>query len=639
MKIKLEGDWKDLEAGFYMISQKLGLELAPDGLPIRVERGGSGIEVELREGCGLIRYLERIHFFRALGLFVEAAQGAKTFKRLEQPQFETIGMLVDTSRNAVLTVDSIGLLLREMAVMGLNVLMLYTEDTYTIESEPYFGYMRGRYSPGELEACADYAEALGIEIVPCIQTLAHLEQFLKWAPGGRDFVDTNGVLLVGSDATYQLIEKMIEAITKPLRSKRIHIGMDEALGVGRGRYLDLHGHHNGFDIISRHLNRVLEIIARYGLEPMIWSDMYFRVASKTHDYYDLDAVIPEEVKRTVPPQVQLVYWDYYNDDEAFYDEYIRRHKELSQDVIFAGGTWAWNGIGVSYGKVFSSTNAALTSCKKHGIRQVILTNWGDDGAESNLFSALLAMQLYAEHGYAHELDMEKLKRRVQFCTGVEYQAFIDLKYLDETPGTLPDNREFASPANPSKFLLWQDALVGLFDKHIEGLGLPNHYAQLEEKLLQHKQNHPAWASLFDVPQKLCAVLQQKSDLGLRIYAAYQNSDYQTLEDIATCEIPELTGRVRALRLAHRKQWMSIYKPFGWEVLDIRYGGILARLETAADRINDFVQGRVESLEELEAERLAFDGRQRPQPGVSVGFCNQYTRIATPGLFSLVWPPI
>lgn len=639
MKIKLEGNWKDLEAGFHMISGKLGLELAPDGLPIRVEQGGSGIEVELREGCGLIRFAERIHFFRGLGLFVEAAQTAKTFKRQEEPQFETIGMLADMSRNAVLTVDSIGVLLREMAMMGLNVLMLYTEDTYTIESEPYFGYMRGRYTPGELEACADYAEALGIEIVPCIQTLAHLEQFLKWAPGGRDFVDTNGVLLVGSDATYQLIEKMVEAITKPLRSKRIHIGMDEALGVGRGRYLDLHGHHNGFDIISRHLNRVLEITARHGLEPMIWSDMYFRVASKTHDYYDLEAVIPEEVKRTVPPQVQLVYWDYYNDDGSFYDEYIRRHKELSQDVIFAGGTWAWNGIGVSYGKVFSSTNAALTSCKKHGVRQVILTNWGDDGSESNLFSALLAMQLYAEHGYARELDMDKLKRRVKFCTGVDYEAFIDLKYLDETPGTLPDNLEFASPANPSKFLLWQDALVGLFDKHIEGLGLPDHYAQLEEKLLCHKQNNLAWASLFDVPQKLCAVLQLKSDLGLRIYAAYQSSDYTTLHDIATAEIPELIGRVRALRLAHRMQWMSTYKPFGWEVLDIRYGGMLARLESASDRLQDFVDGRVESLEELEAERLAFDGRQRPQPGVSVGFCNQYTRIATPGLFSLVWPPI
>ncbi len=639
MKIKLDGDWKDLENGFHLISQKLGLELSPDGLPVRVERIIDGLEVQLQDGRGSIRFAEQIHFFRALGLFVEAAQGADQFKLREKPQFTTIGVMVDMSRNAVLTVDSIRTLLREMAIMGLNTLMLYTEDTYTIETEPYFGYMRGRYTAQELEACADYAEALGIEIIPCIQTLAHLEQFLKWSAGGRDFVDTNGVLLVGSDATYQLIEKMIESISVPLRSKRIHIGMDEALGVGRGRYLDLHGHHNGFDIISRHLSRVLEITARYHLKPMIWSDMYFRVASKTHDYYDLNAVIPDEVKQTVPSGVQLVYWDYYNEDGAFYDEYIQRHKELNPDVIFAGGAWTWNGIGVSYGKVFSSTNAALNSCKKQGVKQVILTLWADDGAENNLFSALLALQLYAEHGYADELDMDKLRRRVQFCTGVEFDAFADLKYLDETPGTLPDNREFASPANPSKFLLWQDVLIGLFDKHIEGLDMSAHYAQLEEKLHSHKDKHPAWASLFDVPEKLCAVLVKKSDLGLRIKAAYDREDRPTLDLMAREEIPELIRRVRTLRIAHRSQWMSTYKPFGWEVLDIRYGGILARLESAADRLSDFVLGRVGCIEELEAERLAFDGRKRPQPGVGVGFCNQYTRIATPGLFSLIWPPI
>ena len=38
------------------------------------------------------------------------------------------------------------------ALMGLNLVMLYTEDTYEVEGWPYFGYMRGRYSREELEA-------------------------------------------------------------------------------------------------------------------------------------------------------------------------------------------------------------------------------------------------------------------------------------------------------------------------------------------------------------------------------------------------------------------------------------------------------------------------------------------------------
>jgi N-acetyl-beta-hexosaminidase len=278
MKIKFEGDWQGFEQGIRLLSAKLGLELTADGLPIHVEQGTDHIEAQLRNGRGLIRFIEPVQFFRALGLFLEAAQNSGEFDLIETPQFSTVGVTVDMSRNAVLTVASVQTLLRKMAVMGLNTLMLYTEDTYTIDSEPYFGYMRGRYSPEELTACADYAAAFGIEIVPCIQTLAHLEQFLKWTSPERDLVDTKGVLLVGSDSTYALIEKMIKAITTPLRSKRIHIGMDEAHGVGRGRYLDLNGQHNRFEIISNHLRRVLEITNRHGLEPMIWSDMYFRVA-------------------------------------------------------------------------------------------------------------------------------------------------------------------------------------------------------------------------------------------------------------------------------------------------------------------------------------------------------------------------
>lgn len=639
MKIKFEGDWKALEPGINLLSEKLGLELTPDGIPVRVEKSTKLLEVRLQDGQGLIRFGEAAQFFRGLGLFVEAAQSSGSFMLRETPQFSTVGVTVDASRNAVLTVESIHKLLSEMALMGLNTFMLYTEDTYTIPSEPYFGYLRGRYSPAELSACADYAEALGIEIVPCIQTLAHLEHFLKWPNNGRDLIDTNGVLLVNSPDTYALIEKMIESIVAPLRSKRIHIGMDEAHGVGRGRYLDRYGQHNRFDIISNHLRRVLEITRKYDLQPMIWSDMYFRVASKTHNYYDLAAIIPDEVKRSVPAEVALVYWDYYNEDPAFYDEYIRRHKEMSTNVVFAGGAWTWNGMGVSYGKVFSSTNAALASCKRHGVRDVYLTLWGDDGSEGNPFTALLAMQLYAEHAYADELDLEKLKRRVRFCTDVDFDAFIDLKYLDETPGTLPDNCEFDSPANPSKFLLWQDTLLGLFDYQAQGLALPAHYAQLEEKLRRHKQNFPAWAFIFDVPEKLCAVLKMKSDLGLRIKSAYDRADRAPLAQIATEEIPEIIRRVRALRQAHRTQWFAINKPFGWEVIDIRYGGVLARLESAAERLDDFVHGHVERIEELEQERLPFDGLARPQPNVSVGFCNQYMRIVTPGLFSLIWPPI
>src|SRR5690625_859907 len=113
---------------------------------------------------------------RALGLWIEQYQNGEDFELIEEPQFEMTGAMLDSSRNAVLTVAGIQDMLRKMAIMGLNTLMVYTEDTYEVEEYPYFGYMRGRYSEQELKICDDYATELGIEMIPCIQTLAHLTE-------------------------------------------------------------------------------------------------------------------------------------------------------------------------------------------------------------------------------------------------------------------------------------------------------------------------------------------------------------------------------------------------------------------------------------------------------------------------------
>jgi hypothetical protein len=51
---------------------------------------------------------------------------------------------------------------------------------------------------------------------------------------------------------------------------------------------------------------------------MIWSDMYFRLGSKTGEYYDLECDIPEDIIKEIP-DIGLIYWIYYHDDYEFYD--------------------------------------------------------------------------------------------------------------------------------------------------------------------------------------------------------------------------------------------------------------------------------------------------------------------------------
>ncbi len=624
-RLKFVGDIEIVQAGINIFSRRFGFEVGEGGFVINVTRTSGPLHIALEGNKGEIAYGDTVQFFRALGLFIESSNEADRFSLLEEPQFSTIGACIDCSRNGVLRLESVKEIIEISAGMGINLIALYTEDTYVIESEPYFGYLRGRYSFDELRELDQYAELFGIEMMPCIQTLGHLEQFLKWE-AAEDYRDSDSVLLVDCDPVYNLIEKMIRSASAPFRSKRIHIGMDEAFGLGRGRYLDINGWENRFEMMNRHLQKVLAITDRYGLSPIIWSDMYFTIGSKTGDYFDLDSVVPDDVAARIPKNVQLAYWDYYHHDEAFYSKMIQKHKSMGFQPIFTGGIWTWTGFSTNYGRTFVDSNAALNACKKEGVQEVIVTMWGDDGTENNYFTGLLGLQLFAEHGYTKVLNMDKLKRRVKFCTGVDFDAYMDIRYLDEVPGVPQNNPE---SCNPSKYLLWQDLLLGLFDKHIEEEKLDIHYDWLEKRMASYKIENPYLLAVFNVLEKLCSVLKVKACLGIKIAEYYRANEKAALRAIADKEIPLLRTKVDELRKAHREAWYMTYKPFGWEVLDLRYGGVMSRADSVVERLKSFVEGKIGRIEELEEEKLYF--REKIHE-IKFTNCEEYAKIVTPNAF-------
>ncbi|MFX3635988.1 MAG: beta-N-acetylhexosaminidase [Candidatus Pristimantibacillus sp.] len=635
MKIRFEGNVAELMPGVQLLLSELGIELQEDGMLVRVEASEGALEVGLEQGAAYIRYGQKHQFYRGIGLLIQHSRKSNTFHIQEKQQFDQVGPMFDLSRNAVLTLDSFKFMLNKMALMGMNTVMLYMEDTYEIEGEPYFGYMRGRYTQAELKEIDDYADQFGIEAFPSIQTLAHLEEFLKWEPI-KHYRDTKGALLVGDERTDKLIEKMIEAASSPFRSRKIHIGMDEAEELGRGKYLDLNGYESRFDIMTTHLDKVLKVVRQRGLKPMMWSDMFLKLASGNgDDYYDKETAIPEEMARRIPKDVDMVYWDYVHMEAEDYEKVIANHRPLGCNLVFAGAVWIFNTFGVNYGLSLNASDVALQVCKQEGIREVYATMWGDDGNEGNPFAALLGLQLYAEHAYSEEKPTwEQLAERVKFCTGIEADAFMQMKDLDEIPGSEPNN---SKQSNPSKFLLYQDVLLGMFDKQIEGLDLATHYAELELRIHNKRDKDAVLDYLFEVPEKLSAVLKRKSEIGIALKQAYDAKDNEKLRQLATDELTAITEAVHKLRAAHRTQWLQMFKPFGWEVIDIRYGGVINRLDTASARILDYVEGRIPRIEELEQERLVYSTSNRFN-NKGVGWCSYYYRMASPNVFFHVLNP-
>ena len=133
------------------ILEYLGTAFSDDGLTLDyVEKPElNGLEIEKQGDRIIINYSQLSYLFRALGIAKENLDKGD-FKIKERARFSLNGMMVDCSRNAVISIETLQDVIKQIALMGHNMLMLYTEDTYEIEGEPYFGYMRGRYTIKEL---------------------------------------------------------------------------------------------------------------------------------------------------------------------------------------------------------------------------------------------------------------------------------------------------------------------------------------------------------------------------------------------------------------------------------------------------------------------------------------------------------
>ena len=89
-----------------------------------------GLEISGDTNLVHIRYSQKVYLYRALSLLHDIAAVPGIIQ--ETAAFKSNGIMLDCSRNAVPTVDTLKYVLRQMALMGLNTLMLYMEDNYEV---------------------------------------------------------------------------------------------------------------------------------------------------------------------------------------------------------------------------------------------------------------------------------------------------------------------------------------------------------------------------------------------------------------------------------------------------------------------------------------------------------------------------
>ncbi|MDR2506359.1 MAG: beta-N-acetylhexosaminidase [Oscillospiraceae bacterium] len=553
----------------------------------------SPLQVVLSDSAAVISACDVPALSRGFFLLAKAiSEGKKELRVSEHRRFDTLGAYIDCSRGAVMKPDAVCGYIDNIVQLGFNAIMLYTEDTFTIPEYPYFGYLRGRYTQRELRGIDDYAASLGVELIPSVQTLAHLEQFLQWEPM-RELRDNMNGLLIDDDKTYEFLDCMIKSLRESYSSKRIHVGIDEAYGVGMGRYFEKHGAVDKFELLNRHVRRVTQICEKYGFEPIMWSDMYYKLGSKTGAYYDPESNIPQSVIDALP-NVSMAYWDYYNTDEDMFEKMLAGHERMNRPLVFAGGVWTWGGFLPHVKKTTATMFPALRKCAEHNVKTVLATMWGDDGQECNHFLALNQLAIFSECCWrGAEVSKEETESVGAYLSGIKpevYEAFCAFY-------------EGAEDVRTGKALMWCDPLYPLLP---DGLDLRAVIDRLKGALSVTECQ--AELPIIEYARALFKITIAKGELIIDIRGAYKSPVGATasvarghvrLQEIAEVDIPALISLYEEFRAIYKNQWYATYKPIGWEEHALRLGSVIGRLHDVADTLRRYADGRISAIEELD----------------------------------------
>lgn len=562
------------------------------------KREESGFSINYNNGKGVIEYGRECDLYRAYALLDGALkQGCDSFKLSEKPNFDKLGVMIDVSRGHCLKPETVKDIMRITAKMGYNRIMLYTEDTFLLEEYPYFGYMRGAYTEDELKDMVDYGENLGLECVPCIETLSHMEHILRWAGFGK-VKNSQRTLLVGAEETYALIEEMIKVCRRCFKTDVINVGMDEADDLADGPYRKKNGLREKMDVFSEHLVKVTEICRKYNFKPMIWCDMYFVHCSSNGAYQNAETQFPESLINKIPEDVTMVYWDYSNNDAKRIENMLNATKRLERPVIYAAGIWTMNGFTPNLQMTYASGMTGVKGCIDAGVKDMFVTMWGDNGNECDIYATLLGLQMFAEGCYSENFTEETVNERFKLCTGYDAEAFEAIA-VDKYPRNVVQYYN----GTGSKFVIYSDILMGLFDVNFSKFDIKAHfdgYLKRIEALAPQK----GLEYLFDYYTKHHRMLAKKCDMGIRLADAYKKSDRDALKAMIK-EIEELQVLYKEFHEAYVKVWLRNNKPQGLEVIDFRLGGMESRIATARMRVEAFLAGEIESIPELEEERKPF----------------------------------
>jgi len=379
---------------------------------------------------------------------------------VDQPDFRDRGVMLDVSRGKVPTRTTLHSLVDLCCRLRLNVLMLYIEHTFDFRGHPEIGKGSSPLDAATMLELDAYAADRGVELIPCLQSLGHMEQILsidRYAELAES--DRHWSVSPSNPGTYALLEELYDEFLPLFASSRFNANCDEPFDLGRGQSASRAPRKTPGVLFADHVNKLERLAKTHGKQLMIWADF-------AHQY-------PDQLAR-LDRDVVLLDWWY----EASFDaDRIRKLRRKGFEVWACPGTSTWNCLFPRAENSQENITRWADAGRRHGATGLLNTDWGDFGHYNALGVSLHSYAWGAQQAWSGETDEKRFDRA--FGRAVFDEDGDRLGRLYRRLGAIHDAGFQVANGSPLQYLYFDALGPSFFLQHVQRRALESSARKLE----------------------------------------------------------------------------------------------------------------------------------------------------------------
>lgn len=289
------------------------------------------------------------------------------------PALRWRGLQDDLARGRVFDMEHARRQIRRLAAMKGNLYQLYLETRFAFPRRPDVA-PPGSMTPDQARELEAWAAALGVTLLPQVNTFGHLELLLAREQYRhlREDPDDPQYICPLHPETRPLLKDLLDDVMDAFASPLIPVGLDEVMVIGRCERC--RGRDPG-EIFAEHARWLHSVVSARGRTMLMWHDMLLdrvefagSVANGPHQW-------AERALESLPRDIVICDWQYRNSADT--------------TAHFTAKGFAALACNATYGPIarefpfdFSAawhTSRLYAAARRAGAAGAIQTTWGDVG--------------------------------------------------------------------------------------------------------------------------------------------------------------------------------------------------------------------------------------------------------------------